>query len=327
MPGFDQPGEPLGIPHSSQPPLGPHPFERQAGSRIGQRREKRPQILRTHPMLGSSRLGRHRAGEEAIPFGQCGRQTGHQRQSSAGVGVEGDALEVDARGSRINRVAGIDLADAGQGLLCPVALHGRWAEADPLRGEDGMRSDIFGSSKIFLHHLRRHHQRLADIREAFPGGAIDRKLLSGIERSHAGEIADAPPVFGIGEPPQNHPPRVASSFRGDHEQFATDAGPQRGAFLGGRLRSPCRRHRTAAELVDGELPRGRIGSHISSRRKPGEVEIPCLVGGGMALGAVPGNEWADLGVKAIGRSRGEGRSKGDRGAETHDDSEQAVAAH
>ena len=47
----------------------------------------------------------------------------------------------------------------------------------------------------------------------------------------------------------------------------------------------------------------------------------------MALGAVPGNEWADLGVKAIGRSRGEGRSKGDRGAETHDDSEQAVAAH
>ena len=197
LPRLDQSSNRLGVTQAPFPPRRPHGLERQGGGGIDQRRHERRKILRAHAMLRGRFLECHGARQQAVPFGERRGQAGHQRRPAAGVGIEGDPLEIDARRPRIHGVASVDVTDAGEGLLCPVALRRRWAEADSVGREDRMGGDLLGSVEILVDHLRGHHERLSDVREALAGGTVDRKLLAGIERRHAREIAEAGGVFSV----------------------------------------------------------------------------------------------------------------------------------
>ena len=302
LPRLDHPREMIGIPRPPLAPRGPDRVERQGGRGIDKRRDERREVSRAHAMLRGSLCGRDRAGEEPVPLGQRRGQALHQRRPAAGIGVEGDPLEVDACGAGVDGVARVDVADAGEGLLRPVALRRRRAEADTGRREDGMGGDLLRRVEILVNHLRRHHQRLPDVREALPRGAVDRKLLTRIERGDPGQIADTGGVFGVREPAQHDRPRITRRPRRDREQLATDRAPHGRQLLLARLRGVVRWHRPTPQLVCDELPRAGFGGDIGGAGKPLEIDIGRLVGGRMTFEAIAGDERTDVVMEAVGHS-------------------------
>ena len=251
-------------------------------------------------MLRGSFLKRDGARQQAVSFGERRGQARHQRRPPAGIGIEGDPLEVDARRPRIHGVARVDVTDAGEGLLGPVALRRRRAEADAVGREHRMGGDLLGGVEILVDHLRRHHQRLPDVREALAGGAVDRKLLPRIERGDTGEIAEAGRVLGVRKPAKHDRARIAGCPRCDREQLATQRAPHGRPLVFGRLRCTGRWHRPGAELIGDKLPGEGIGSDVGGACKSLEIDIGRLVGGRMTVDAIAGDERTDAITEAVG---------------------------
>ena len=162
-----------------------------------------------------------------------------------------------------------------------------------------MGGDLLGSVEILVDHLRRHHQCLPDVREAFAGGAVDRKLLAGIERRHAREIAEASGVFSVREPAQHDRAGISRRPRRDREQLATQRASHGRPFLLARLWRTNRWHRPGSQLVGDELPRAGIGCHIGGACKPLQINIGRLVGGRMTVDAIAGDERTDVVTEAV----------------------------
>ena len=71
-----------------------------------------------------------------------------------------------------------------------------------------MGGDVFGGLQIAIDQRRRHGETIADVREAFAGRAVRGELLRRVEID-AGEIAERVRVFGVVEPAENDPSRIA----------------------------------------------------------------------------------------------------------------------
>ena len=137
--------------------------------------------------------------------------------------------------------------------------------------------------EIFGHERRRHDERLARIRETFARAAVGRKLVGGIERVDAGEVADRVGVFGVVEPAKHDAAGVARSGAGLGLEEVVEPLPDLGPLLVGWLVGLRRRHLPARHHLGHPLPDLHLAADRVERADAREVDLPLDQITGMAV--------------------------------------------
>ena len=185
----------------------------------------------------------------------------------------------------------IKLANAGEGLVGPVAPRVALRKPEAVRQQHGMRRHGLRGVEILGHQCRRHHERLSRVRKSFACAAIGRKLPRRIERVDAGEIVDAVGVFGVVEPTEYDATGVARQGAGLGLEEVMEPLPDLGTLFVARLGGLWRRHLPAGHHLGNPLPHLHLAANRFERREAREVDISFFQIAGMAILAVVLDEW------------------------------------
>ena len=147
----------------------------------------------------------------AIANGEGSGQVFFEREATAAVAIEIDALLADGIGAAGFGETGIEGADFAEGFVGPIAAGGEAREADAFRLEDGVPGDLLGGVEVLGDQRGRHGERVTGVGEAFSGGAVGGKLFGRVEGWDAGEVPDGVGVFGVIEAAQDDGPRVSGA--------------------------------------------------------------------------------------------------------------------
>ena len=153
------------------------------------------------------------------------RQVFFQRQPSAVVGAEDDALQIDLRAAARVSKPGVKAPDPREQLVGPIAPGGAGRKPDAVGQQHGMVGDLLAGVEVLREQGRRHHERVAGVGKSLAGGAIGRKLAGGLQID-ARQIEQRVRVLGIAEPAQHDRPGVAGAGERLGLQVVGDPAPQ-----------------------------------------------------------------------------------------------------
>ena len=102
----------------------------------------------------------------------------------------------------------VELPDLQQRFIRPVPLRGELREANSIREQHRMTSDLFAGIEILRQQRRRHRKRIASVCKTLARGTVGGEFASRIE-VHARQITDRVGVFRIVQPSQHDGTRIA----------------------------------------------------------------------------------------------------------------------
>ncbi len=291
------------------------------GGRSGCARRKRGmergEILGAQAPLSGHRGDGVAASREAIALDEGREQVFLDRQEALVPDVKLDSLQhrrLRARRGRVERL-GIPRVKPLQPchrLVGEVSPGIARREPEPIGQEHGVGRDPLGGVEILGRHARRHDERLPGVRKTLARAAVGGKLLGGVERIHAREIADRVRVFGVVEPAQDDTARVAGMGprlgRQERPQPVGESPP----FLVGGLSGIGRRHLATGHHLGHPLHELGMPAERGGIGREREVHLPLGGVARVAVDAVAG-EHRPCGGKARWRRLGGVRGLGQAG--------------